>query len=115
MNWDEQRTAMVQTQIFSRDITDANILAALRAVPRHLFVPPELQKRAYEDRALPIGFGQTISQPYMVATTLKTLNLTGTEKILEIGTGSGYQAALLSLLCREVHTLEIIPELAAQA
>jgi len=115
MDFDSQRDAMVQTQIFSRGITDANILTALRTVPRHLFVPPELQKRAYDDRALPIGFDQTISQPYMVATTLKVLGLSGSEKILEIGTGSGYQAALLGHLCREVHTLEIIPELAAQA
>lgn len=115
MDFAEQREQMVRNQILSRGITEANILTALRTVPRHFFIPAEFQKRAYEDRALPIGFGQTISQPYMVATTLKTLNLTGTEKILEIGTGSGYQAALLSLLGREVYTLEIIPELAAQA
>lgn len=91
------------------------MLDAFQRVPRERFVAPELQRHAYDDRALPIGHGQTISQPLMVALMLQALALTGDEKVLEIGTGSGYQAALLSLLAREVVTVERIPELAHEA
>src|SRR5438132_13984207 len=106
---------MVQEQLISRGITDPRILSAIREVPRHRFIPESARERAYEDRALPIGFDQTISQPYMVALMLQALALTGQEKVLEIGTGSGYHAALLGKLTREVHTVEIVPELAARA
>ncbi len=91
------------------------MLAAFAQVPRERFVPPELQQYAYEDRALPIGEGQTISQPLMVALMLEALSLGGGEKALEVGTGSGYQAALLSLLVREVISVERIPRLAEHA
>lgn len=106
---------MVRTQVAARGIFDPRILVAFQSVPRHLFIPENVRRKAYEDRALPIGFGQTISQPYMVAITLRALGLSGQEKVLEIGTGSGYQAALLSHLSREVHTIEIVPELAVLA
>src|SRR5690606_37559620 len=84
-------------------------------LPRHLFVPEERMEEAYHDSALPIGFGQTISQPYMVALMLEALGLGGQERVLDVGTGSGYQAALLGLLAREVYSVEIVPELAARA
>jgi protein-L-isoaspartate(D-aspartate) O-methyltransferase len=98
-----------------RDIRDERVLSAFARVPRERFVPLELVDQAYEDRALPIGEGQTISQPTMVAIMLEALELAGDERVLEVGTGSGYQAALLSLLAREVITVERIPELAATA
>jgi protein-L-isoaspartate(D-aspartate) O-methyltransferase len=91
------------------------VLAAMRSVPRHLFVPVTERSQAYEDSPLPIGQGQTISQPYIVAYMLHALNLIGSEKVLEIGTGSGYQAALLGKLAKEVHTVERFPDLAEQA
>lgn len=103
------RDRMVAT--LRRHVSDERVLAAFAQVPRERFVPVELQRQAYEDRALPIGEGQTISQPLMVALMLEALSLTGDEKALEVGTGSGYQAALLSLLAREVVTVERVPEL----
>src|SRR5690606_10791350 len=86
-----RRTELVERGLRSRGIRDERVLEVMARVPRHLFVPPELSDDAYEDRALPIGFGQTISQPYMVAVMLETLGLSGTERVLDIGTGSGYQ------------------------
>ena len=110
-----RREKMIVEQIQQRGITIPGVLGAMRAVPRHLFVPPELRENAYSDYPLPIGCAQTISQPYIVALMTSLLNLTGTEKVLEVGCGSGYQAAVLSMLAREVHTTEIIPQLAARA
>lgn len=96
-------------------IVDGRVLRALAEVPRHRFVPSELVEHAWEDRPLPIGYGQTISQPFIVAYMLQTLALTGEERVLDVGTGSGYQAALLARLCREVYTVEIIGPLLAEA
>jgi protein-L-isoaspartate(D-aspartate) O-methyltransferase len=109
------RREMVARQIETRGITDTRLLDVMRKVPRHRFVPPDLYKSAYQDRPLPIGGGQTISQPYIVALMTSELGLGGDEKVLEIGTGSGYQAAILSELAQEVHTIERIPELAEKA
>ena len=110
-----RRVNMVEHQLRARRIADERVLGAMNAVPRHLFVPSEARDHAYDDDALPIGFGQTISQPYMVALMLESLQLAGDEKVLEVGTGSGYQAALLGQLAAEVYTLEIVPELASRA
>ena len=101
-----ERERMVETQILSRGIHDRRVLEAMRSVPRHIFVPPEHRYLAHSDGALPIGSSQTISQPYIVALMTELLDLKGEEKVLEIGTGSGYQAAILSSLAREVHTIE---------
>lgn len=109
------RQKMVKEQIESRGIKNERVLDAFRAVPRHEFVPRELRVEAYQDHPLPIGNGQTISQPYIVALMTEGLNLDGSEKVLEIGTGSGYQAAILSILAREVHSVERVPELAEAA
>jgi protein-L-isoaspartate(D-aspartate) O-methyltransferase len=109
------RHLMVTQQLQARDIHDERVLAAMRAVPRELFVPEELRRRAYDDAALPIGEGQTISQPYMVAAILQALALNGRERVLDVGTGSGYQAAVLAELADEVHTIERVPELAERA
>lgn len=98
-----------------RGIRDERVLAAIAAVPRELFVPGELRRQAYADRALPIGQGQTISQPYMVATIAAALELRGGERVLDVGTGSGYQAAVLAELAAEVVSIERVPELAAHA
>lgn len=98
-----------------RGIADARVLGAMAAVPREEFVPEELRRRAYDDRALPIGHGQTISQPFMVATLCAALQLEGGERVLDVGTGSGYQAAVLAELAAEVITIERVPELAEQA
>jgi len=106
---------MVQQQLRARDITDERVLTAMERVPRELFVPLELRDRAYEDAALPIGSSQTISQPYMVARICEALALTGRERVLDVGTGSGYQAAVLAELAAEVDTIERIPELAERA
>jgi protein-L-isoaspartate(D-aspartate) O-methyltransferase len=103
---------MVEQQLRGRDVVDERVLAAMERVPRELFVPERLQRRAYEDAALPIGEGQTISQPYMVARIAEALALTGDEHVLDVGTGSGYQAAVLAELADEVDT---IPALAEQA
>ena len=109
------REEMVATQIASRGVHDAKTLAAMRKVPRHLFVPSSAVGQAYDDYPLPIGHGQTISQPYIVAFMTEALQLAGSERVLEVGTGSGYQSALLSLLARRVFSIEIVPELAAGA
>jgi len=109
------RRRMVKEQIAGRDIRDPRLLAAMQAVPRHLFVPLEYRYLAYSDGPLPIGGGQTISQPYIVALMTLLLNLKDNEKILEVGTGSGYQAAILAHLVREVHTIERDPHLAERA
>jgi protein-L-isoaspartate(D-aspartate) O-methyltransferase len=106
---------MVEQQLRGRDVVDERVLAAMERVPRELFVPERLQRRAYEDAALPIGEGQTISQPYMVARIAEALALTGNEHVLDVGTGSGYQAAVLAELAGEVDTIERIPALAEQA
>ena len=106
---------MVERQLRGRDIRDERVLAAMERVPRELFVPESLRGRAYDDAALPIDAGQTISQPYMVARICEELALRGDERVLDVGTGSGYQAAVLSELAAEVVTIERIPELAARA
>ncbi len=105
------REAMVRTQIEERGIKDRATLQALRAVPRHLFVPPHLAGSAYEDRPLPIGYGQTISQPYIVAYMTELIRPQAGHKVLEIGAGSGYQAAVLAEIVKQVYTIEIVPEL----
>jgi protein-L-isoaspartate(D-aspartate) O-methyltransferase len=109
------REAMVNDQIVARGVRDEGVIQAMRRIPRHLFVPESQVSSAYEDRPLPIGNGQTISQPYIVAYMTEILQPDGSGTVLEVGTGSGYQAAVLSLLCRKVYTIEIIPELAASA
>jgi protein-L-isoaspartate(D-aspartate) O-methyltransferase len=109
------RHRMVEDQLRARDIVDERVLEAMERVPRELFVPEGERHRAYADAALPIGHGQTISQPYMVARIAEVLGLSGGEKVLDVGTGSGYQAAVLAELADEVHTIERIPELAEQA
>jgi protein-L-isoaspartate(D-aspartate) O-methyltransferase len=111
----EERRLMVETQIRKRGITNERVLQVMATVPRHDFVPPLWRKQAYADEPLPIGHGQTISQPYIVAAMVAALGLTGSENVLEIGTGCGYQAAVVSLLAREVHTVELLPDLAQSA
>ena len=111
----DERERMVEWQLRRRGIEDERVLAAMARVPRELFLPPELQEAAYADAALPIGDGQTISQPYMVALICEQLALHGGERALDVGTGSGYQAAVLAELADEVHTIERIPELAERA
>jgi protein-L-isoaspartate(D-aspartate) O-methyltransferase len=101
-----QRREMVERQIRHRGVRDPRVLEAMLAVPRHAFVPAQHLSEAYADQPLPIGEGQTISQPYIVASMTEALQLSGSERVLEIGTGSGYQTAVLSLLAREVHTIE---------
>jgi protein-L-isoaspartate(D-aspartate) O-methyltransferase len=109
------RERMVADQIADRGVTDARVLAALRAIPRHLFVPPGSQDEAYEDRPVPIGYGQTISQPYIVALMTELARPAPGDRVLEVGTGSGYQAAVLSRLAGTVYTIEIIEPLAEHA
>jgi protein-L-isoaspartate(D-aspartate) O-methyltransferase len=111
----EEGRFMVESQIRKRGVVDERVLHAMAAVPRHEFVPPFWTNRAYADEPLPIGHGQTISQPYIVAAMTAALALTGSENALEIGTGCGYQSAVLSLLAKEVHSVEILPELAQSA
>jgi protein-L-isoaspartate(D-aspartate) O-methyltransferase len=106
---------MVEIQIRRRGVHDPAVLSVMGRVPRHAFVPAELRARAYEDVPLPIGDGQTISQPYMVAAITAALYLTGAERVLEVGTGCGYQAAILSCLAKEVFTIEVRPDLATAA
>jgi protein-L-isoaspartate(D-aspartate) O-methyltransferase len=113
--YDNLRIRMVTEQIISRGIQDERVLEALRTVPRHWFVPEEYINIAYSDGPLPIGQGQTISQPYIVALMTELLDLQGDENVLEVGTGSGYQAAILSLLARQVHTIERFDALAEKA
>jgi protein-L-isoaspartate(D-aspartate) O-methyltransferase len=109
------RRSMVETQLRRRGISDTSVLAAMSAVPRHEFVPADVRNRAYEDGPLPIGEGQTISQPYMVAAMTAVLRLNGGERVLEIGTGCGYQAAILACLAKEIFTIEYRSELGASA
>jgi protein-L-isoaspartate(D-aspartate) O-methyltransferase len=109
------RELMVDRQITARGIADERLLAAMRSVPRHELVPKEARRYAYSDHPLPIGEGQTISQPYIVAYMTEQLQLKGDERVLEIGTGSGYQAAVLAELCATVYSIEIIPALAERA
>ena len=114
-DYQKERLAMVEEQLRRRGISDPRVLEAMAKVPRHLFVPEDYQNSAYEDRPLPIGEGQTISQPYMVAIMTQSLELKGREKVLEIGTGSGYQAAILAELARAVYTVERISSLTQSA
>ena len=107
------RHAMVERQIAAQGVSDARVLAAFRRVPRHLFVPPELERLAYSDRPLPIPGGQTISQPYIVAFMTDAADISPSDRCLEIGTGSGYQAAILAELCAQTHSIEYLPEVAA--
>lgn len=111
----EKRKRMVENQIKARGVSDQRVLDAMSNVQRHLFVPENLQNRAYEDEPLPIGYGQTISQPYIVAYMTEQIDLDESEKVLEIGTGSGYQAAVLGEIAKQVYTIEIVPELAVRA
>ncbi len=111
----EERLKMVREQIERRGITDTAVLRAMRTVPRHLFVPPGMVDQAYDDHPLPIGYGQTISQPFVVAWMTALLRLKAGDKVLEVGTGSGYQAAILGELGCRVYTMEIIKPLAEQA
>jgi protein-L-isoaspartate(D-aspartate) O-methyltransferase len=115
MDLDAERARMVEEQIKGRGITDPRVLAAFRKVPRHRFVPADLAHEAYADRPLPIGAGQTISQPYMVALMTSRLRLQGHERVLEIGTGSGYQTAILAELALEIFSIERLPELLSSA
>jgi protein-L-isoaspartate(D-aspartate) O-methyltransferase len=111
----KQRERMVRDQIEWRDVRDPAVLAAMRMTPRHEFVPADLQSSAYDDRPLPIGYGQTISQPYIVAKMTELLEPKKDHRVLELGTGSGYQAAVLSPLVRETYTIEIIEPLGTSA
>ncbi len=113
--YERERKRMVNTQIVRRGLRDPRLLAAFESVPRHLFVPEEYRYAAHDDSPLPIGFSQTISQPYIVALMTDLLRLKGDERVLEIGTGSGYQAAILGMMAGDVHTVEYVPELAAGA
>lgn len=108
----EQRRQMVERQIRARGVSDPRVLAAMEEVPRHLFIPPPYDRNAYEDSPLPIGNGQTISQPYIVAVMTELLQLKPSDRVLEIGTGSGYQAAILSRIVSHVTSVERIPEVA---
>lgn len=114
MSREAERMKLVE-QLAARGICDARVLQAIAEIPREQFVPAESLESAYDDHALPIGGGQTISQPYMVALMTQELSLHGTEKVLEVGTGSGYQTAVLSKLCRHIVTIERISELSARA
>ncbi len=113
--WERRRRAMVEEQIISRGVKDPLVLRAMRTVPRHKFVPPSLENAAYDDSPLPVGFGQTISQPYIVAVMTELLNIDKDSRVLEIGTGTGYQTAVLAEICRHVFSVEVIPELAERA
>jgi len=110
-----RRERMVAEQIQARDVADPRVLASMRKVPRHLFVPERMRPEAYDDHPLPIGEGQTISQPYIVGIMSELLQLAGGERVLEVGTGSGYQAAILAELAKEVYSIEILEPLARRA
>ena len=114
-NWDAERRRMVDVQLRARGIRNERVLDAMRAVPRHLFIPEQERADAYRDSPLPIGYGQTISQPYIVAFMTQALDILPEHRVLEIGTGSGYQAAVLAVLAKEVFTIEIVPPLAERA
>ena len=113
--FEEKRRQMVRTQLMSRDIVDEKVLRAMAKVPRHEFLPAELWNRAYDDTPLPIGENQTISQPYIVAYMIQALSLKKGDRVLEVGTGSGYQAALLAEIYEEIYTVEVRPQLARKA
>lgn len=110
-----QRSQMVKDQLETRGIKDPRVLAAMNTIPRHLFVPEKIQSQAYEDSAQPIGLGQTISQPYIVALMSEAARVSPQDKVLEIGTATGYQAAIMSQLAKEVYTIEIVAPLALSA
>jgi protein-L-isoaspartate(D-aspartate) O-methyltransferase len=114
-NYEKERNRMVEEQIMARGVKDERVLAAMRKVQRHEFLPEAIRGMAYQDSALPLGEAQTMSQPYMVALMTEQLELKGNERVLEIGTGSGYQAAVLSELCEKVYTVERIKMLADRA
>ena len=114
-NFQTLRERMVETQIRARDVRNAAVLQAMGRVPRHLFVPDDVRPFAYDDRPLPIGRGQTISQPYIVAYMTEALQLAPAHTVLEIGTGSGYQAAILADIVKQVYSIEIVPDLAESA
>jgi protein-L-isoaspartate(D-aspartate) O-methyltransferase len=114
-DWTAARARMVDQQLRARDIRSPSVLHAMLDVPRELFVPEHLRSRAYEDSPLPIGHGQTISQPFIVAFMTEALDVAAGDRVLEIGTGSGYQAAVLSQLAKDVYTVEIVAPLAARA
>ena len=115
INYESERRLMVDEQIAARGVKDPRVLAAMRKVPRHEFLPEAMRGMAYGDHALPLGEGQTISQPYMVALMTELLELQDTERVLEIGTGSGYQAAVLAELCEKVYSVERVKMLAEKA
>jgi protein-L-isoaspartate(D-aspartate) O-methyltransferase len=115
IDFEKERSRMVEEQIAYRGVRDPRVLAVMGRVPRHEFMPEALRTQAYGDHAMPIGEGQTISQPYMVALMTELLALTGDERVLEIGTGSGYQAAILAELCQKVFTVERVKTLADKA
>ncbi|MCK4430861.1 MAG: protein-L-isoaspartate(D-aspartate) O-methyltransferase [Candidatus Aminicenantes bacterium] len=114
-DFDKERERMVKTQLVGRGIKDKRVLEAMRKVARHLFIPENMRSYAYNDEPLPIGEGQTISQPYIVAYMTEALQLNGSERVLEIGTGSGYQTAILNEIVKEVFTLELIGSLSVKA
>lgn len=114
-DFSDARHRMVSEQLVERGITNRRVLHVMRSVPRHEFVPTARRKQAYEDHALPIGYGQTISQPYVVAFMTQALNLHTNDVVLEVGTGSGYQAAVLAGLVKQVYTIEIVEPLARRA
>jgi protein-L-isoaspartate(D-aspartate) O-methyltransferase len=114
-SWDAARKRMVERQLVVRGIKDKRVLAAMGKVPRHEFVPERLRAQAYDDHALPIGQGQTISQPFIVASMTEAISPRRGQRVLEVGTGSGYQAAVLAELVGEVYTIELLPELAEAA
>lgn len=111
----DERMEMVENQIVRRGVTNENVIAAMRTVPRHLMIPEDARRDPYGDHPVPIGYGQTISQPFIVAYMAQTLQVESGDKVLEIGTGSGYQAAVLAEITTNVYTIEIIPELAERA
>ena len=113
--FEEKRRQMVRTQLMARDIVDEKVLRAMGKIPRHEFLPAELWDRAYDDTPLPIGENQTISQPYIVAYMIQALSLKKGDRVLEVGTGSGYQTALLAEIHEEIYTVEVRPQLARQA
>ncbi|MFH1347254.1 MAG: protein-L-isoaspartate(D-aspartate) O-methyltransferase [Candidatus Margulisiibacteriota bacterium] len=115
MDFEQLRKAMVETQLIPRGIADPRVLKTFKKVPRHEFIPEKIQSSAYEDRALPIAENQTVSQPYMAAVMTENLQLKGNETVLEVGTGSGYQAAILAELCKKVYSIERFESLSLHA
>ncbi len=115
IDYEEQRRRMIRNQLAARDVTDERVLSVMKEIPREKFIPEQWREYAYEDRAVPIGMGQTISQPYMVAIMTQLLELSDKDRVLEIGTGSGYQTAILARLAKEVFTVERIVELSERA